>query len=521
MAENTNKINIDISSTANTAGIEKADDAVKRLNGTVNVSTVDDFLNRTSSKAGVTEAAFYDLDKALGKTANSTATFTAGATKIDPVNRNNAQSLLLFSQGLEDAQFGMRGILNNIPGLIISLGGTAGLAGAISIAAVSFSVLYDWFVKTEEKASDVEERIKTVAEGIGKLESDRLDALFEGIEATADAADALKERFEETKTAENEFSTAALSNAEKLRVAQNNISAALGVQVDRLNELKAIAEEEAAKRKLAADQAIEAERAKLEAARQNATSIADRLAALQTEADVQRANRVQEEARLQALRDRKKELEEIIALEFKLSTARTGAEQFAENEARPAQVAAAKQALADPAFQAELAGQQGKIDAIDAKLNELTASQTGKLARLEVSLGAAENKVADISGAVELNIQRIEETLAADTLVARSQELVKAGEQFATDIKGAFTNFEANNAQQAAAKASLLQAAADGAITADESRQVAEGLRTLIGQLQAGLGAVNSNQQSLIQIMSQFQEQQRVIEGKIQGLSNN
>ncbi len=61
--------------------------------------------------------------------------------------RNNAQALLMFSQGFEDAQFGIRGILNNIPGLIVALGGGAGLAGAISIAAVAGSQLFSMLTK--------------------------------------------------------------------------------------------------------------------------------------------------------------------------------------------------------------------------------------------------------------------------------------------------------------------------------------------------------------------------------------
>lgn len=514
-------INIDIQTTANTAGVDQADASIKRLNGTVNVSTVDQFLDRTKDRTGVTAAGFYDLDAAVGKTRATTETFTSGVTKAGQATGDASRSLLLFSQGFEDAQYGIRGVLNNIPGLVIALGGTAGLAGAISIAAVGFSVLYDWFSKTEEKATDVADRIKTVADGMARLEGERLDKLIVGIEASADAADTLRQRFEETNTAETQFATSALSNAEKLRIAQENIAQALGLQINRLGQLKAIEQEEAAKRQLAAQQAIAAENTRLENARIEATAIADRLAALRTEADVQQANRLQEVARLEALRAQKKELEQIAALGANIQPTGFGDLPDPNSAKNFEKAVSAQQRLSDPAFQAELAGQQGKIDEIDSKLNALTEAQTGKLAKLEVSLGAAENKVADIQGAVAINIQKIEETLAADTLVARSQELVKTGEQFASEIQGAFTNFEVNNERQAAAKASLLQAAADGAITADESRQVAEGLQTLIGQLQAGLGSVNLNQQSMIQLMTQFQERQRNIEQQILALSNN
>lgn len=57
--------------------------------------------------------------------------------------RDPAMALLLASQGIEDAQYGIRGVLNNIPGLVMALGGGAGLAGALSIAAVAASTLWD------------------------------------------------------------------------------------------------------------------------------------------------------------------------------------------------------------------------------------------------------------------------------------------------------------------------------------------------------------------------------------------
>jgi len=53
-----------------------------------------------------------------------------------------ARALLMASQGIEDAQYGIAGILNNIPGLIMALGGGAGLAGALSIAAVGANQLW-------------------------------------------------------------------------------------------------------------------------------------------------------------------------------------------------------------------------------------------------------------------------------------------------------------------------------------------------------------------------------------------
>lgn len=54
---------------------------------------------------------------------------------------NAGRGVLELSRAFEDAQYGMAGVLNNIPGIITMFGGGAGLAGVISVAAVAASVL--------------------------------------------------------------------------------------------------------------------------------------------------------------------------------------------------------------------------------------------------------------------------------------------------------------------------------------------------------------------------------------------
>lgn len=49
--------------------------------------------------------------------------------------------LLQASYFVDDMQYGLRGVMNNIPGLVAALGGGAGLAGALGIAAVAAGTL--------------------------------------------------------------------------------------------------------------------------------------------------------------------------------------------------------------------------------------------------------------------------------------------------------------------------------------------------------------------------------------------
>ena len=55
---------------------------------------------------------------------------------------NSSMGFLAFSQAVEDAQYGIKGVLNNIPQMIMGFGGSMGLAGAISLAAVAAVQLY-------------------------------------------------------------------------------------------------------------------------------------------------------------------------------------------------------------------------------------------------------------------------------------------------------------------------------------------------------------------------------------------
>ncbi len=57
--------------------------------------------------------------------------------KLDKSSRLSGQGLLQLSYFADDAQYGLRGILNNVPALIAGLGGGAGLAGALSLAALA------------------------------------------------------------------------------------------------------------------------------------------------------------------------------------------------------------------------------------------------------------------------------------------------------------------------------------------------------------------------------------------------
>lgn len=65
--------------------------------------------------------------------------------RVRGASNSAGMGILELSRALEDAQYGLRGVLNNLPGIVQSFGGSAGLAGAISMTAVSFVALKQSF----------------------------------------------------------------------------------------------------------------------------------------------------------------------------------------------------------------------------------------------------------------------------------------------------------------------------------------------------------------------------------------
>lgn len=53
-----------------------------------------------------------------------------------------AMGFLALTQAVEDAQYGMQGVINNIPQMVMGFGGTTGLAGTLSLAAVGGYAAY-------------------------------------------------------------------------------------------------------------------------------------------------------------------------------------------------------------------------------------------------------------------------------------------------------------------------------------------------------------------------------------------
>jgi hypothetical protein len=87
-------------------------------------------------------------------------------------SQRGGMGVLEISRGVEDfAVAGMRGLLNNIPGIIMSLGGSMGLAGVVSLAAVAVTVLGKGLYDLATNAKENKIRMEALAAANKKYES--------------------------------------------------------------------------------------------------------------------------------------------------------------------------------------------------------------------------------------------------------------------------------------------------------------------------------------------------------------
>jgi len=502
-------IGIHIKTTADTSGVDKADDAVKQLKKTTAAD-----IEAMTDKVKVAQWGFYDLDSEILKTAKSSETFTSGVSRMEKPTRDNAAALLAFSQGFEDAAYGIRGVLNNIPQLIFAMGGGAGLAGAISIAAVAGTTLFEMLTKTEEKSKDVAERMQTIAKSIGDADMDRFEEMGTAIETAAGWADALNQKWTETKKAEGEYAKQALENSDKLDKAQMLIEQALGRQVDKFKELETIAAREAEKRKLAAEQAIAQENQRMEAAKE-AAEIANKALSDQEAATLQaQAELIKFRAQLQALRDEEQKAKDLArdatnpGLGASIATLGSlAASQNAES------TAAAKKVASAP-FQQDLITTQERVDRLEETVRQFL--QAGN--RLEIAAAKAGTAVTDVEKSVEIKIAGISEAAQFDEALAKAETVTQKSELFAEQLADSFGKIETNNAKGIAAKETIEKAAEDGRITAEETAAVAEATRTLLGQLQSGIAKTGANIQELLRLQTEFVASQESMADRMKSL---
>lgn len=134
-------------------------------------------LKSTLDGKGVEEAK-QQID-ALNK---STEQLDKGSQQATRSVKNMGQGALQAAYFFDDLQYGIRGIMNNIPGLVMGFGGGAGLAGAMSLAVLAGAKLYEWMGKTEDKSADLAKKMKEHSKEIAEASRQAIRASYQALQ---------------------------------------------------------------------------------------------------------------------------------------------------------------------------------------------------------------------------------------------------------------------------------------------------------------------------------------------------
>jgi hypothetical protein len=97
-----------------------------------------------------------------------------------------ANGMLQLSRAVDDVQYGLRGVINNIEGIVTGFGGSAGMAGAATIAAVAIGALAPKIYEAVTAATP----LSGLADDLKKIANSGLDGTFSGMAASAKAMNA-------------------------------------------------------------------------------------------------------------------------------------------------------------------------------------------------------------------------------------------------------------------------------------------------------------------------------------------
>jgi hypothetical protein len=156
------RVGIEIKTTADPKGARQVDDALE---------DVEDQAKRLRQELdkidGLDPKVRAQIEGVAGSMERATVSGRKMAGSKDRLNKstqNSGLAMLEFSRAVEDAQYGIRGVLNNVPQLISFMGGSAGLAGVISVAAVAMTQLVTAVMKADKELNKMVESLE-VARG--------------------------------------------------------------------------------------------------------------------------------------------------------------------------------------------------------------------------------------------------------------------------------------------------------------------------------------------------------------------
>lgn len=129
-----------------------------------------------------------------------------GMNNLGGASKRSGQNMLIMAQVADDAQYGMRGLANQIPQLAMALGAGAGLAGAVSLVALALTYGIPLLKKFYSSADS--EAVVKAGKAFDAAVAENLRSLNE-LNAAADRAEGLAQQEAANTAAARQEATAA------------------------------------------------------------------------------------------------------------------------------------------------------------------------------------------------------------------------------------------------------------------------------------------------------------------------
>ena len=475
------KVNIDITTTANTSGAKQAEKALAGVTAQANRLDVAEANMATGSKL-----AGFQVGNLGNQVQDAAVQFQMGTSA----------ATIFAQQGPQIASvFGPKGA---VVGALLALG---------VVAAQVFAKMGDDSANTEEAAAKLAEKIKEIGENAKDLEAEDLDLGRDAMEAALSLAQTLAVNYEELASRENAFSSQALRNAEMLRQAEANLRAARGENISQIEEVTAKADEEAAKRRQETQAAINSENARIEAAQQ-ALELSQQTLDRRTEAlrlEQEAAARLR--AEIDGLKEKRKELEAIskqtVTTGFGPGAGLGTAPVFASSP----QAINAQQQLKLGTIDAELAAKIGQLESVTKSAENATGAAVQAVQRAGVGVFTAQQKLAEAQTIAMENIAQIQATFEAADIQGSTAALLQTQTALAAEIKTAIETAQPRTEADRANVEALKGIIADNNVSLQETTLAINSLSQLQGAIPAAFGEVNNNVQELIGVIRLVQQQ--------------
>lgn len=244
-----------------------------------------------------------------------------GAAAVKNMGNGALQAAYFF----DDLQYGIRGIMNNIPGLVMGFGGGMGLAGALSMAVLAGKVLYDWLGDSADKSDDLAKKMKEHSEEIVDFLRDAEKQRIEFVQGwkRETAANAINQEYEQyVKNITYEYEKQTREIERQLALKKREIARKLDVDTDknemqRLNverqyESGKISKHEKEYKLLLLEQSLDSliEQARIKTAHAEALALADK----QGDAEGKRNSSLYEKGRLENIKISLPNIEEMAGI---------------------------------------------------------------------------------------------------------------------------------------------------------------------------------------------------------------